>query len=357
MLILGIESSCDDMGAAVLKDGSHVLSSVISSQDEIHTLYGGIVPELASRRHIETVIPVVEEALKQASVTLDDIDAIGVTQGPGLVGSILVGLSFAKAVAYATGKPFVGVDHIEAHPVAVFLDDTGEGRAVPEFPYVALVVSGGHTSLVQVDSFTDFKVLGRTRDDAAGEAFDKAAKLLGLGYPGGVLIDRLAKEGDPKAVPFTRPYIKKGNLEFSFSGLKTAVMQRVKAERLRRVTARSDDLTAPLTDKFIRDVAASFQEAVVDVLTKKALWALEETGIRDLVIAGGVACNSRLRARLEDTASDNGARFFMPPPKYCSDNAAMIALSAYHRLKAGERGALDMNAYPSVRPQMISKKD
>ncbi|VAV82893.1 N(6)-L-threonylcarbamoyladenine synthase [hydrothermal vent metagenome] len=330
-----------------MKDGSHVLSSVISSQDEIHSLYGGIVPELASRRHIETVIPVVEEALKQASVTLDDIDAIGVTQGPGLVGSILVGLSFAKAVAFATGKPFVGVNHIEAHPLAVFLDETGDGIDAPEFPYVALVVSGGHTSLIKVESFTEFSVLGRTRDDAAGEAFDKAAKLLGLGYPGGAVIDRLAKEGNPKAIQFKRPIIKKGNLEFSFSGLKTAVMLRVKAERSGCVTARGDQEVA-LSGEFIRDLAASFQETVVDVLTKKALWALEATGARDLVIAGGVACNSRLRAKLAEAIGDNNTRFFAAPPRFCSDNAAMIALSGYHRLKAGERGELDMNAYPSI---------
>ncbi len=348
MLVLGIESSCDDMAAAVLKDGSHVLSSVISSQDEIHSLYGGIVPELASRRHIETVIPVVEEALKQALVTLGDIDAIGVTQGPGLVGSILVGLSFAKAVAFATGKPFVGVNHIEAHPLAVFLDETGGGIDTPEFPYVALVVSGGHTSLIQVESFTGFTVLGRTRDDAAGEAFDKTAKLLGLGYPGGAVIDRLAKEGDPKAIQFKRPVIKKGNLEFSFSGLKTAVMLRVKAERSGRATARGSDSEAALSGEFIRDLAASFQEAVVDVLVKKALWALEATGARDLVIAGGVACNSRLRAKLAEATGDNNTRFFAAPPRFCSDNAAMIALSGYHRLKAGERGELNMNAYPSL---------
>jgi len=349
MLILGIESSCDDMAAAVLKDGSHVLSSVISSQDDIHSLYGGIVPELASRRHIETVIPVVEEALKQASVTMDDIDAIGVTQGPGLVGSILVGLSFAKAVAYALGKPFVGVNHIEAHPLAVFLDETGEGVKTPDFPYVALVVSGGHTSLIKVESFTGFSVLGRTRDDAAGEAFDKAAKLLGLGYPGGAMIDKLAKEGNPGAIRFKRPIIKKGNLEFSFSGLKTAVMLRVKAERPTGVTEGGDDPGAALSGEFIRDLAASFQEAVVDVLTKKALWALDATGTRDLVIAGGVACNSRLRAKLAEAAFDNGARLFMPPARFCSDNAAMIALGGYHRLKAGERGELNMNAYPSLK--------
>jgi N6-L-threonylcarbamoyladenine synthase len=342
MLILGIESSCDDMSAAVLKDGSYVLSSVISSQDEIHSLYGGIVPELASRRHIETVIPVVEEALKQASVTLDDIEAIAVTQGPGLVGSILVGLTFAKSAAYAASKPFVGVDHIEAHPLAVFLNVIGEPRDMPDFPYVALVVSGGHSSLVQVNSFTNLSYLGRTRDDAAGEAFDKTAKLLGLGYPGGAVIDRLAKEGNAKAIPFTRPIIKKHNLEFSFSGLKTAVMLRVKAER-------GDDPDAELSEGFVRDLAASFQEAVVDVLVKKSLWALEATGVRDLVIAGGVACNSRLRARLSEAAPDSGARLFMPPLRFCSDNAAMIALSGYHRLKAGKRGELDMNAYPSAK--------
>ncbi len=336
MLVLGIESSCDDTGAAVVRDGREVLSTVVASQDTLHAEYGGVVPELASRRHIETIIPVVEEALKRAERGIDDIDAIGVTQGPGLVGSILVGLSFAKAVAYVKDKPFVGVNHIEAHPLAVFLDEGGEEKEVPAFPFVALVVSGGHTSLLLVEDYTDFTVLGRTRDDAAGEAFDKVAKLLGLGYPGGVAIDRLSKEGDPGYVEFTRPLIAKGSLEFSFSGLKTAVLNKVKGFG-----------GGEMPPEVVRNIAASFQEAVVDVLVEKAAWALEATSTRDLVVAGGVACNSRLRKKLKDMAEMEGARLFVPPPRFCSDNGAMVAACAYHLLKRGERGGLDMNAQPS----------
>ena len=346
MLVLGIESSCDDTGAAVVEDGSRVLSSVVASQDDIHGDYGGVVPELASRRHIEDIVPVVEEALSRANVKMDDIDAIGVTQGPGLVGSILVGLSFAKSVAYATGKPFVGVNHLEAHPIAAFLADDGEDKDVkdaPSFPFVALIVSGGHTSLLSYTTHTNYTVLGQTRDDAAGEAFDKVAKLLGLGYPGGVAIDRLAKEGDVKRYPFKRPIIKKGNLEFSFSGIKTAVRTEVKKAG------------GALDETAVRDMAASFQEAVVDTLVTKALWALKQTGARSLVAAGGVACNSRLRARLAEVSigegkgepEKEGFHLFIPPPKYCSDNGAMIAAAAYYLLEKGERGDLRMNAEPS----------
>jgi N6-L-threonylcarbamoyladenine synthase len=338
MLILGIETSCDDTAAAVVRDGKKILSSVVASQDEIHGEYGGVVPELASRRHIEDIIPVVTEALKRAKVTVDDIDAIGVTQGPGLVGSILVGLSFAKAVSYVKEKPFVGVNHLEAHPLAVFLDyggGEGEGpKQVPEFPFVALIVSGGHTALLSFENFIEYKVLGQTRDDAAGEAFDKVAKLLGLGYPGGVAIDTYAREGDPEAFAFTRPYIAKGNLEFSFSGIKTAVLNSVKG------------LGDNLTDETIKNLAASFQEATVDVLVQKAIWALEQTGAGSLVCAGGVACNSRLRKRLYGMAHDKGIRLFIPPLHLCSDNGAMVAAAAFHLLKKGVRGELSMNARP-----------
>jgi len=357
VLILGIESSCDDTGAAVVRDGRYVLSSIIASQDDIHGKYGGIVPELASRRHIETIIPVVEEALRRAGVTLDEIDAIGVTQGPGLVGSILVGLSFAKAAAYVKGIPFAGVNHLEAHILSAFLyngdgrDTAGrssEGDAAgrsanvkntdgPSFPFVALIVSGGHTGLFLVRGFTDFATLGQTRDDAAGEAFDKVAKLLGLGYPGGVEIDRLAKQGDAASRKFRRPILARGSLEFSFSGLKTAVLGEVKSLGGERPGA-----------AFVRDVSASFQEAVVDVLVKKAVWALEKTGAGGLVVAGGVACNSRLRQRLRETAGKEGFRLFIPPPLFCSDNGAMIAACAFHRLEKGESGAPDMNADPSL---------
>src|SRR3989338_4030050 len=263
MLILGIESSCDDMAAAVVRDGRYILSSVVSSQDAIHKKYGGIVPELASRRHLETVIPVVEEALEQAKATIDDIDAIGVTQGPGLVGSILIGLSFAKAVSYIKNIPFVGVNHIEAHPMAVFLEREVRGGRLeaknifptsnlkpPTFPFITLVVSGGHTTLFKFKDFGSYEILGQTRDDAAGEAFDKVAKLLGLGYPGGAVIDRLARSGNPSAIKFTRPYISKDTFDFSFSGIKTAVLNYLK------------DFGKGDYSTIINDLSASFQEAV-----------------------------------------------------------------------------------------------
>ena len=338
MIVLGIESSCDDMAAAVVEDGVLVLSSVVSSQDDVHAPYGGVVPELASRRHIETVIPVVEEALKRASLVVDEVDALAVTRGPGLVGSILIGLNFAKCVAYVKKKPYVGVNHLEAHSLAAFLrDGEGSGNVTPSFPFVSLVVSGGHTSLFLYKDFTSYEVLGQTRDDAAGEAFDKVAKLLGLGYPGGAAIDRVAANGDRKGIAFTRSYIKKGSLEFSFSGVKTAVLTHLK------------NLDRPVDEKTVADIAASFQETVVDVLVKKSFWALEATGATDLVIAGGVACNSRLRARLRKEAEREGVRLFTPPPKYCSDNGAMIAALGYHRLSSGERAGLDLNAEPSWR--------
>jgi N6-L-threonylcarbamoyladenine synthase len=368
MLILGIESSCDDMAAAVVRDGRYILSSVVSSQDAIHKKYGGIVPELASRRHIETVIPVVEEALNQARVTLDEIDAIGVTQGPGLVGSILVGLSFAKSVAYVQDIPFVGVNHIEAHPMAVFLEDRGQGSGVrgqeeknklapcplplaPDFPFIALVASGGHTTLFKFKDFGDYEILGQTRDDAAGEAFDKVAKLLGLGYPGGAVIDKLAKTGNVSAIEFTRPYISKDTLDFSFSGIKTAVLNYIKElEKLN-----PEGLSYKVTKGFslensgmVNDLLASFQEAVVDVLTDKAVFACKANKVNNLVVSGGVACNSRLRQKLHNKSKDHGIQLFIPEPSLCSDNGAMIAAVAYQLLKKGVRGDLDMNAIPSM---------
>lgn len=340
MLILGIESSCDDTAAAVVEDGERILSSIVSTQDEIHAKYGGIVPELASRRHIEMVIPVVEAALGEARVTMEDIGAIGVTKGPGLVGSLLIGLSFAKALSYTLKIPYVGVNHLEAHPLAAFLKDGGgEGEeSAPEFPFIALLVSGGHTALLKFDSFTDFTLLGQTRDDAAGEAFDKVSKLLGLGFPGGAAIDARAKEGDPKKISFTRSYLSKGSLEFSFSGLKTAVRNVVFS------------LNQKPTPEEINDICAGFQEAAVDVLVRKVEWAVEETGVSSVVAAGGVACNSRLRARLKTMAEERGLKFSIPKPSLCSDNGAMIALNAYHLLNKGERGTLEMNAMPNWGP-------
>ena len=365
MLILGIESSCDDMAAAVVKDGRFILSSIVSTQDVIHHKYGGIVPELASRRHLETVIPVVKEALEQAGVTLDDIDAIGVTQGPGLVGSILIGLSFAKAIAYVKDIPFVGVNHIQAHPMAVFLEKKSGVRSqesgvnantpnselrTPNFPFIGLVVSGGHTTLFKFRDFCDCEILGQTRDDAAGEAFDKVAKLLGLGYPGGAVIDRLAKTGDPSKIEFTRPYISKDSLDFSFSGIKTAALHWVKGHGS-RVMGQGENKLAPCPlplAPVLNDLAAGFQEAVVDVLTEKAVSACRANNVRDLVVSGGVACNSRLREKLMAKARDNGIRPFLPDAGLCSDNGAMIAATASHLLKKGTRGGLDMNAMPNL---------
>lgn len=334
MLILGIESSCDDTGAAVVEDGSIVLSSVVSSQDFIHAKYGGVVPELASRRHIESIIPVVEEALSSSGAALKDIDGIAVTQGPGLVGSLLIGLTFAKSVAYAAKIPFTGVNHIEAHPFAAFLKERGEDKEVPGFPAVAMIVSGGHTTLLLLKGHTSYEIIGSTLDDAAGEAFDKVAKLIGLGYPGGVAIDRVAKDGNADSHRFTRPLISKGSLDFSFSGLKTAVLNFVRSK-------------GTLAPEDIPDLAASFQEAAVDALVTKALWALDKTGARDLIVAGGVACNSRLRTKAAVMAAESGARLFIPPPRYCSDNGAVIAALGYHQLKKGVVGSIDMNALPT----------
>ncbi|MBI5682095.1 MAG: tRNA (adenosine(37)-N6)-threonylcarbamoyltransferase complex transferase subunit TsaD [Deltaproteobacteria bacterium] len=350
MLILGIESSCDDMAASVVENGRKILSSVVSSQDDIHKKYGGIVPELASRRHIETVIPVTNEALLQAGVSLHDIEGIGVTQGPGLVGSILVGLSFAKAVGYTMDIPFVGVNHIESHPMAVFLEEVRSQKSevrnensktlnsklrTPDFPFIALVVSGGHTTLLKFKDFGDYSIIGQTRDDAAGEAFDKVAKLLGLGYPGGGVIDRLAKEGNPKAIEFTRPYMP-DTFDFSFSGIKTAVLNYLKK-----------GVGNTKTTSNIQDLAASFQEAVVDVLVEKSIRACKHKDITNLVISGGVACNSRLRQKLSEAAKAENINLFIPPPRLCTDNGATIAAAAYYKLKKGMSGDLSMNAYAS----------
>ncbi|MEK7773736.1 MAG: tRNA (adenosine(37)-N6)-threonylcarbamoyltransferase complex transferase subunit TsaD, partial [Deltaproteobacteria bacterium] len=333
-----IESSCDDTAAAVVEDGRRVLSTVVASQDDIHGRYGGIVPELASRRHIEAIIPVVEEALERAGVSLGDLDGVSVTQGPGLVGSILVGLSFAKAASFAANLPLTAVNHIESHPHAAFLYE-GDEKEAPRFPFVALVVSGGHTTLLLMEGFTGYKVLGQTLDDAAGEAFDKVAKLMGLGYPGGAAIDALARDADPGAVAFTRPYIAKGSLDFSFSGIKTAVLNYVRGLGLK------DDENIPQT--IVKDISAGFQEAVVDVLVDKSFRAAGKHGAGEIVVAGGVACNSRLRQRFQERAKDEGVRLFIPPPRFCSDNGAMVAALGYHQLKKGMFAALDLNARPT----------
>ena len=294
-----------------------------------------MVPELASRAHIEAIVPVVEGALSSAGVSLDDIDGVAVTQGPGLVGSILIGLSFAKSLSYVRGLPLTGVNHIEAHAHAAFLMDKGEDKEPPAFPFVALIVSGGHTTLLLFEDFTRYRILGQTLDDSAGEALDKVAKLLGLGYPGGVAIDALSREGSRDAITFPRPLLGKGNLDFSFSGLKTAMLTYVKG------------LKALPVDGLLADLSASFQESVVDVLVTKALWAVEATGARNLVVAGGVASNSRFRESLQAIALEKGLKLFIPPPGFCTDNAAMVASLGYRQLGAGKLAGLDLNAKPT----------
>jgi N6-L-threonylcarbamoyladenine synthase len=325
MLVLGIESSCDETAAAVVKDGERLLSNVIASQIREHSKYGGVVPEIASRKHMEAIVPVILQALDDAAVKLDDIDGIAVTRGPGLVGSLLVGLSMAKALAFARGIPFVGVNHLEGHVAAVFLTERP-----PVFPFVALVVSGGHTNVYLVRDFQDFTILGQTRDDAAGEAFDKAAKLLNIGYPGGVVIDRMAKEGDRSRMAFPRAM--KDSPDFSFSGVKTSLLTVLKKQG------------RPFTEAELPHVVASYQEAIVDVLVEKTLAAAQKVDVFRVVICGGVAANSRLREKFLEEGGRRGLDVFIPPMILCTDNAAMIAVAVEHLLRKGQRGALDMNA-------------
>jgi N6-L-threonylcarbamoyladenine synthase len=334
MRVLAIETSCDDTGAAVISNGRKILSNIVSSQVAIHQKYGGVVPELASRSHIESIIPIVTEALETAKMTLKEIDGIAVTQGPGLVGSLLVGLSFAKSLSFVTGLPFVGVNHIEAHLSAIFLD-----KNPPKFPFIGLVVSGGHTSLFRVDGFGKYKRLGQTRDDAAGEAFDKVGKLLGMGYPGGPIIDELSKTGNPKAIRFPRASLGKDSFDFSFSGLKTAVVNYVKAHP-EPPGGYSKDLT--------RDIVSSFQEAVVDILVKKTLHAAHHQGLRRVVLSGGVAANFRLRKRMEEEASPHKVKVYIPSPSFCTDNAAMVGVFGYEYLKRGIRSPLSLNAFSNL---------
>jgi N6-L-threonylcarbamoyladenine synthase len=317
MLILAIETSCDETAAAVVRDGRQVLSSVVASQVKVHAEYGGVVPEIASRQHLEAIVPVIEEALSGASVTFADLDGIGVTQGPGLVGALLVGLGTAKGIAQAISLPIVGVNHIEGHLLAAFL----EGEV--EFPYLALVVSGGHTHLYEVQAVGRYRTLGQTLDDAAGEAFDKVGKLLGLPYPGGPLIDRLAAAGNPAAIKFPRPLLRDGSFNFSFSGLKTAVYTHLQ----RHPEARSDQA--------LHDLCASFQEAACEVLTAKTAAAVASTGIRRVVVAGGVACNRGLRRSMASMAEQQGISVVFPSPALCADNAAMLAVAADHYLRTG----------------------
>ncbi len=330
--VLAIETSCDETAAAVVEDGLRALSDVVSTQIDIHRRWGGVVPELASRNHVVQVMPVVDEALARAGVRPEELDGVAVTSGPGLVGALLVGVQAAKALALAWGKPLVRVNHLEGHLVAAFLADPP-----PSFPYLGLVVSGGHTSLYAAHAFGDYRLLGHTRDDAAGEAFDKGAKLLGLPYPGGVAIDRLAKEGDAAAHRFPKAIVKGADLDFSFSGLKTALLHHVRRHGVPEGRA-------------LADLCASYQEAIVRALVEKAFRAARRLQFDRMVLSGGVAANSRLRAAVAAKAAEyEGMAVFLPPPRLCTDNAAMIGVAGTHALLRGERAGPELNADPAWR--------
>ena len=332
VLILAIESSCDETASAVVKNGREVLSNVISSQIALHTLYGGVVPEIASRKHIEKINEVIQEALGQAGVKLSEIDAIGVTYGPGLVGALLVGVAEAKAISYAAGIPLVGVHHIEGHISANYI-----ACKELEPPFICLVVSGGHTHLVVVRDYGKYEIIGKTRDDAAGEAFDKVARAIGLGYPGGPKIDRLAKEGNPDAIHFPRAKVEDAPYDFSFSGVKSAVLNYLNGCHMKG---------EPVVEA---DVAGSFQKAVCDVLEDRAVQAVKDYGIPKLALAGGVASNSALREAMKAACEKEGVSFYYPSPILCTDNAAMIGAAAYYEYINGVRSGLDLNAVPNLR--------
>lgn len=332
ILILAIESSCDETAASVVRNGREVLSNIISSQIELHTLYGGVVPEIASRKHIEKINQVIEEALHKAKVTLDEITAIAVTYGPGLVGALLVGVSAAKALSFATGKPLIGVHHIEGHISANFI----ENKEL-EPPFACLVVSGGHTHLVIVKDYGVYEILGCTRDDAAGEAFDKVARAIGLGYPGGPKIDKLSKEGNPDAIKFPRAKVDGSEYDFSFSGLKSAVLNYLNSCEMKGIEINK------------ADVAASFQKAVIDVLVEHSLNAVTQYGFTKFAIAGGVASNSSLRTAFETACAGRKIEFYHPSPIFCTDNAAMIGAAGYYEYIKGTRSGYDLNAIPNLR--------
>jgi N6-L-threonylcarbamoyladenine synthase len=332
VLILAIESSCDETAAAVVKNGREVLSNVISSQIELHKLFGGVVPEIASRKHIEKMNQVIEEALAVGEVTLQDIDAIGVTYGPGLVGALLIGVSEAKAISFASGIPLVGVHHIEGHISANYIE-----HKELEPPFISLVVSGGHTHLVKVQDYGSYQILGRTRDDAAGEAFDKVARAIGLGYPGGPKIDQIAKQGNEEAIMFPRAKVEGSPFDFSFSGVKSAVLNYLNSCEMRG-------------ESYIQaDVAASFQKAITDVLVEHAMAAVKEQEIKKLAMAGGVASNSALRRAMETACKNAGIALYYPSPILCTDNAAMIGTAAYYEYRKGIRSGLDLNAVPNLK--------
>lgn len=332
VIILAIESSCDETAASVVKNGREVLSNVISSQIDIHTLYGGVVPEIASRKHTECIDQVVMQALSEAEMTWDDITAIAVTYGPGLVGALLVGVSYAKSLAWALHKPLIGVHHIEGHISANYIENEGLKP-----PFMCLVVSGGHSHLVKVADYGKYEILGRTRDDAAGEAFDKVARVIGLGYPGGPKIDKVSYEGNPKAIDFPRAKIADNEYDFSFSGLKSAVLN-----YLNQLQMKGEEYVQA-------DVAASFQQAVVDVLVGHSMQALEQYGFKRFAIAGGVASNTHLRTAMEEACAERGVEFYRPSPILCTDNAAMIGAAAYYEYIAGSRADYDLNAVPNLK--------
>jgi N6-L-threonylcarbamoyladenine synthase len=366
MLVLGVETSCDETAAAVVEDGRRVRANVVASQVATHAPYGGVVPEIASRQHVATIVPVIERAVADAGVRFADLDAIAVTAGPGLVGALLVGVETAKALAFALGKPLVAVNHLAGHLAAVFLLDGDPGRvtagdaAPPTYPHLALLVSGGHTALIRIDGPGQTRLLGATRDDAAGEAFDKVGKLLGLGYPGGIAIDKRAATGDARAVALPRALPGRDDLDFSFSGLKTAVATRLarraqeKAgdDRVGDGGLRPPELVAggsgPIEGPELNDFCASFQAAVVDVLVRKSRRALVREGLGSLIVCGGVAANRGLRAALAAAATEDGFALHIPPPKYCTDNAAMIAAAGAQLYQRGARAGLDLSVDPGL---------
>jgi N6-L-threonylcarbamoyladenine synthase len=343
-IILGIDTSCDDTAASVVENGTKIFSNIVSNQTDIHKKYGGIVPELASRRHVEMIWPVVDEALKASDIKLEDLSCVAVCNGPGLIGSLLVGCSFAKAICYSKGIPLVAVNHLEGHIFSAFLEEPK-----PSFPFLGLIVSGGHTCIYRVYGFIKYTELGRTRDDAAGEAYDKVAKLLGLQYPGGPIIEKLAQNGNPGAIDFPRAYLPE-SFDFSFSGIKTAVLNYVKKASIGQqplVTIQKTNDQCPVTNdqyhSLLADIAASFQASVIDVLVKKTEWAISKEGINRVVLTGGVAANNELRKRMKEMGDKRGAEIFMPSAYLCTDNAAMIASAGYHHLKAGNFAGLDLN--------------
>lgn len=331
-LILAIESSCDETAASVVKNGRTVLSNVISSQIKLHTMYGGVVPEIASRKHIENINQVIQQALSEAEVTLSDVDAVAVTYGPGLVGALLVGVAAAKAIAFGKKKPLVGVHHIEGHISANYIENQDL-----EPPFICLVISGGHTHLVYVKDYGEYEILGKTRDDAVGEAFDKVARSIGLGYPGGPKVDKLAKEGNPKAINFPRAVVEGAPLDFSFSGLKSAVLNYINMCQMK-----GEDINSA-------DIAASFQASVVDVLVSRSLAACKQYGVDKFAIAGGVASNSAIREAFIKECADNNIKFYHPSPIFCTDNAAMIGVAGYYEYIRGTRHGYDLNAVPSLK--------